>query len=148
MFCLALLFAFFVVLTPSFNDKYFGVAKNEATAVGSLRKIYELENAFATAHPGNGFACQLKELRPTENMPDVYGNGMKLLTGEWIGYKFEIVGCTEEKNGVVAHYQVTSVPLRPSSSGVRAFCIDQSGNIFYDQTGSASECLAARQLLR
>ena len=136
MFCLALLFAFFVVLTPSFHDKYFGIAKNEATAVGSLRKIYELENAFAAAHPDNGFACQLKELRPAENVPDVYSNGMKLLTGEWIGYKFEIVGCTQGKNGIVDHYQVTAIPLRPWSSGVRAFCTDQSGTIFYEQTGS------------
>jgi len=145
--CLALLFAFFLVLTPSFHDKYFGVATNEATAVGSLRKIYELENAYATAHPDNGFACQLKQLRPTDNMPDVYRNPMNLLTGEWIGYKFEIVGCTQEQNGVFAHYQVTAVPLRPWASGVRAFCTDQSGNIFYDHTGSASQCLAARQLL-
>ena len=143
--CLALLFALFVVLTPSFHDT--GIAKNEATAVGGLRKIYELENTFATAHPDNGFACQLKQLRPTENMPDVYGNPMKLLTGEWTGYKFEIVGCTQEKKGVVAHYQVTAVPLRPWSSGVRAFCTDQSGDIFYDHTGSAAECLAARHLL-
>jgi hypothetical protein len=144
---LALLFGFFLVLTPSFHDRYFGVAKNEATAVGSLRKIQELENAYATAHPDNGFACQLKQLRPTENMRDVYGNPMNLLAGEWVGYKFEVVGCIPEKNGVVAHYQVTAVPLRPWASGVRAFCTDQSGNVFYDHNGSATECLAARQLL-
>jgi hypothetical protein len=145
--CLALVFAFFLLSLPSFHDKYFGVAKNEATAVGSLRKIYELQTAYASGHPDDGFACQLKQLRPKENTPDIYGNPMNLLTGEWIGYKFEIVGCIQEKNGVFAHYQVTAVPLRPWSSGVRAFCTDQSGDIFYDRTGSASECLAARHLL-
>jgi len=144
---LVLLFALLVVLTPSFHDKYFGVAKNEATAVGSLRKIYELENAYAAAHSENGFACQLKQLRPIETMPGVYGNPMNLVTGEWVGYRFEIVGCIPEKNGVVAHYQVTAVPLRPSASGVRAFCTDQTGNVFYDLAGSATECMAAKQPL-
>src|SRR2546428_701980 len=76
--CLALLFTFFLVLTPSFHDKYFGVAKSEATAVGSLRKIYELENAYAIAHLDNGFACQLKQLRSADNMPDVDGMPMNL----------------------------------------------------------------------
>jgi type IV pilus assembly protein PilA len=142
--CLALIFAFFVLI-PSFNDTT--VAKNEATAVGSIRKIQELENAFATAHPDKGFACQLKQLRPTENMPDVYDNSMNVLAGEWVGYKFEVAGCIPEKNGVVARYQVTAVPLSPLASGVRAFCADQSGNVFYDHNGSATECMAARQLL-
>jgi hypothetical protein len=145
---LALLCAFFLQLIPSFHDKYFGVAKNEATAVGSLRKIYELENSYAATHPDNGFACQLKQLRADRNMPDAYANPTNLQAGEWIGYKYEIVGCIQEKkNGVFAHYQVTAVPLKPWASGVRAFCTDQTGNIFYDQNGSASECLAARQLL-
>jgi len=143
--CLALLFAFFLLSFTSFHDKYFGVAKNEATAVASLRKIYELENAYAAEHRDDGFACQLSQLRSKEKMPDA--NPMNLLTGEWIGYKFEIVGCIQEKNGVFAHYQATAVPRRLGSSGVRAFCTDQSGDIFYDHTGSAAECLAARHLL-
>ena len=145
--CVALLFGFFLVLTPSFHDKYFGVAKYEATAVSSLRKIHELENAYAAAHPDKGFACQLNQLRPAENTSSVYGNPMNLVAGEWIGYKFEIVGCTPEKNGVSAHYQVTAVPLRPWATGVRAFCTDQSGSVYYDHNGSASECLAIKQLL-
>jgi hypothetical protein len=143
--CVTLVCACFLLSLPSFHDEYFGVAKNEAMAVGSLRKIYELENAYASAHRDDGFACQLSQLRPKENMLDA--NSMNLLTGEWVGYKYEIVACAQEKNGVVASYQVAAVPLRPWASGVRAFCTDQTGNIFYDHTGSASECLAARQLL-
>jgi hypothetical protein len=115
--------------------------------VGSLRKIGELETTYATAHPENGFACQLKELRPTENMPDVYGNPMNLVAGEWTGYKFEIVRCSADKNKVFAKYEVTAVPVRPRVSGVRAFCTDQSGQVFYELNGSGSECLAFRQLL-
>ena len=144
---LVLLVAFLVVLSPAFHDTYFGVAKNESTAVASLRKIHDLENEYATAHPDNGFSCQLKQLRPTENTADVYGKHMNLAVGEWVGYKFEIVGCTPEKNGVLTHYQVTAIPLRPWASGVRAFCTDQSGSVYFDLNGSASECMTTKQLL-
>jgi hypothetical protein len=144
---LAVLFAFFLVLSPPFHDKYFGVAKYESAAVGSLRNIYELENVYATAHPDEGFACQLKQLQLTDDKPGADGHRMNLLTSEWFGYKFDLVGCTQEKNGVFSHYQVTAVPVKPGATGVRAFCTDQSGNIFFDHTGSGSECLAARQLL-
>jgi hypothetical protein len=72
--CLALLFGIAVVLSPTLHDTYFGVAKNESTAVGSLRKIYELENAYSAGHPENGFACQLKQLQPAAGMPSLYGN--------------------------------------------------------------------------
>jgi hypothetical protein len=145
--CLILLFAFLAFLSPTFHDSYFGVAKNEVTAVGSLRKIHELEDAYATAHPDSGFVCQLKQLRLTENTTVVYGKPMNLPTGEWVGYKFEIIGCIPEKNGVFTHYQVPAVPLQFGISGVRAFCTDQSGDVFYAHNGSGSECLATRQLL-
>ena len=121
--------------------------KNAAIAVGSLRQIYKLENAYASAHPDKGFACQLKQLWPTKNIPDVDGNPMNFRAGKWAGYKFEIVGCTAEKNGGFAHYQVTAVPLTRMESGVQAFCTDQSGKVFSDLNGSASECLAVRLLL-
>jgi type IV pilus assembly protein PilA len=142
---LAVIFVLFLFLTPTFHDT--GIAKNEATAAGSLRKIYELENAYSAAHPDNGFACQLKQLQRKEDLPEMYGNFMNLLAGEWVGYKFEIVGCLPQANGVFGRYQVTAVPITPSVTGVRAFCTDQSGNVFYDPNGSASECLAARRPL-
>jgi hypothetical protein len=40
-------------------------------------------------------------------------------------------------NPVVNRYEVTAVPLRPQKTGIRAFCTDQSGEIFYELTGSA-----------
>jgi hypothetical protein len=136
-----------IFLFLSFHDKYFGVAKYESAAVSSLRKIHELESLHATAHLDKGFACQLKQLQSVEEKPTIYGNRMNLLTGEWFGYKFEIVGCTEDKNGVFSRYQVTAVPTKTGVTGVRAFCTDESGDLFYDLNGSATQCLAARQLL-
>jgi hypothetical protein len=87
--CLALRFAFFHLRTPSFHDRYFGVAKNETTAVESLHKIYELESAYATAHPDNGLACRLIQLRGDSHMPDGYANFLNLRTGEWVGFKYD-----------------------------------------------------------
>jgi hypothetical protein len=142
---LAVILAFFVFLLPSFHDTQ--IPKNEATAAGSLRKIYELENAYAAAHPGNGFACRLKQLRPDEGLPEMYGSLMNFPAEVWVGYKFEIVGCLPKSNGVFDHYQVTAVPLQHMVTGVRAFCTDESGNLFYDLNGSATQCLAARQFL-
>ena len=40
---LLLLFAVLVFLSPSFHDKYFGVAKYETDTVGSLVQINSLE---------------------------------------------------------------------------------------------------------
>ena len=163
--CLALLVAFVFVRTPSFYDKSsgvpqnevpsfydksFGIPQNEANALFSLHKLHELENAYATAHPDIGYACQLMQLQPTQKEigPVVaYGIPVELRSGEGSGYKFEIIGCTPEKNGVVAHYQVTAVPLKPRVSGVQAFCTDESGSVFHDLNGSSTECMAARRLL-
>jgi hypothetical protein len=102
---------------------------------------------YAAAHPDLGYACQLKQLQPTENTPPEvsYATPINFQVGESAGYKFEIVGCAPDKDGVLTHYQVTAVPLKPGLSGVQAFCTDESGSVFYDLNGSASECLAAKR---
>jgi hypothetical protein len=133
--------------SPSFHDKHFGVAQNESTAVSSLRKLNSLENQYAAAHADKGFACELTLLQPTEEMRDPFGPYATLLTGVWSGYKFAVVGCVPSASGVVTHYAVTAIPVSPYGTGVRAFCTDESGSIFYDLMGSGSECLAAKQLL-
>jgi hypothetical protein len=133
--------------SPSFHDKHFGVAQNESTAVGSLRKLNSLESQYAAAHADKGFACELTLLRPTEGMKKSFGPYATLLTGAWSGYKFDVVGCVPAANGMVTHYALTAVPVSPYRTGVRAFCTDDSGNLFFDYTGSGPECLAARQLL-
>jgi hypothetical protein len=144
---LIFLFAVLTFLSPSFHDKHFGVAQNESAAVGSLRKLNNLESQYAAAHADKGFACGLALLQPTEEMKETFGPYATLLTGVWSGYKFAVVGCEARASGAVTHYAVTAVPVNPYKTGVRAFCTDESGNIFYEHTGSGSECLAARQLL-
>jgi len=133
--------------SPSFPHKHFGMASNESAAVGSLRKLNSLESQYAAAHADKGFACELTLLQPTEEMKEAFGPYATLLTGVWSGYKFAVVGCAPGASRVVTHYALTAVPVSPYRTGVRAFCTDESGNIFYDHTGSGSECLAARQPL-
>ena len=63
---LAFIFVFaavLVVFTQSFHDKYFGMAKNEATALSTLKKINTLESQYAATHPTKGFACELSPLQ-------------------------------------------------------------------------------------
>ena len=144
---LSVLIAVLVFFSPSFHDKHFGVAQNESAAVGSLRKLNSLESQYAAAHADKGFACELALLQPTEEIKDAFGPYATLLTGVWSGYKFAIVGCAPGASGVVIHYAVTAVPVTPHATGVRAFCTDESGDIFYEHTGSGPECLTARQVL-
>ena len=144
---LIFLVAVLTCFSPSFHDKHFGVAQNESAAVGSLRRLNSLESQYAAAHADKGFACELALLQPTEDTKEAFGHYATLLTGVWSGYKFAVGGCVPGTSGVVIHYELTAVPVSPYRTGVRAFCTDESSNIFYDHTGSGSECLAARQLL-
>jgi hypothetical protein len=70
-----------------------------------------------------------------------------LLAGEWSGYKFVVAECTPTEKGIVIRYQITAVPVAHSSTGVRAFCTDESGALFYEDSGSAAECLSSRRPL-
>ena len=135
------------IFSPSFHDRHSGMAQNESAAVGSLRKLSSLESQYAAAHADKGFACELVLLQPTEEMKQPSGPYATLLTGVWSGYKFSVVGCAPGASGVVTHYTLTAVPVSGYRTGVRAFCTDESGSIFYDVTGSAHECWAARQPL-
>jgi hypothetical protein len=141
------LFAVLTFFSPSFHHKHFGFDQNEHAAVGSLRKVNTLESQYAAAHANKGFACELPLLQPTGKTQDAFDPNAALLSGEWSGYKFAVVGCAPVANGIVTHYRVTAVPVYPGGTGFRAFCTDESGKVFYDLNGSASECLAARLVL-
>lgn len=137
-----------VLVSPGFHDAHFGVAKNESTAVSSLLVINTLEKAYAsTVHTGGGFSCQLPLLRPVAKIRDAYDPIGSLLAGTRSGYRFALVGCGAGANGIASHYELTAVPVKPGTTGIRAFCTDQSGQVFYDLHSSASQCLALRQSL-
>jgi len=141
IFSLACLLLYFLLV---FHDFYDGVASYESAAVGSLRRINKLEGRYAVEHTREGFACELSLLRPTMQVSAADGLGEILLQGEQRGYKFKMVGCAAEPSGIVTRYQLVAVPIRPGRTGVRAFCTDQSGEVFYDPVASAAKCLASR----
>lgn len=120
-----------------------GLRQNESAAVGTLRHIWTLQNEHAGLHPNIGFACQLRLLKPGPPTND--DRDTSLLTSEWSGYRIALVSCTSEPDGQVRRYQMTAVPIVPGKSGVRAFCMDQSGVIWFDANGSAENCLATRR---
>lgn len=142
---LLLLFAVLMLFSPWFHDEYFGMAKYEADAVGSLDKITSLENQYAASHPDKGFACELALLRTQGREADASNQISGLLSGQLRGYKFAFADCTPEANGTVTRYQIFAVPIRRYATGVRAFCTDQTGKLFYDLDGSPSQCLASRR---
>jgi hypothetical protein len=134
-----------IAFSPHFHDSQAGVRQNESAAVGSLAKINSLQSKYAVAHPKEGFTCQLQRLRPPEDRTNAYDPTTALLSGEWSGYKFVLVGCAPAANRVVIRYQITAVPIARGLTGMRSFCTDEAGKLFYDENGSATECLSSRR---
>ncbi|HXJ45966.1 MAG TPA: hypothetical protein VNK47_04770 [Candidatus Dormibacteraeota bacterium] len=142
-----LIILFVLSWTPSFHDAHFGVARHESNAVGSLSKINELERQYARTHVDKGFACKLPLLLTTEKKNDEYDLVASLLSGEHAGYKFAVGTCAVNASGITVSYEITAVPAAPGRTGIRAFCTDQAGQLFYDEGGSGPQCLALRHAL-
>jgi type II secretory pathway pseudopilin PulG len=110
------------------------ISANESSAVGSVRNIVSAEISYQTAHPQTGFTCNLFDLSGLLDSA--------LVSGQKHGYVFSLQNCTVEKEGDPAsHFQITTSPVVFNSSGVRAFCTDESGVVRMDQSGSAQGCL-------
>lgn len=133
--------------SPWWHDKHFGVAGDESAAVSVLRNVNAPEQRHATTHADKGSTCTMTQLRDSQRSSDAGDSSAGLVTGQSRGYKFALVSCAAEINGIVAHYQVTAVPARPYRTGVRALCTDESGRMFYDNESSALQCLALRHEL-
>jgi hypothetical protein len=122
-------------------------AANEAVTVGALRTLNKFQNEYASKSAERGFACHLLQFKTLASLKDLYAADEFLTSGTRSGYRFELTNCQPDACGVAKHYQITAVPLEPGRSGVRAFCSDESGALWYDPKGSASDCLASRRLL-
>jgi hypothetical protein len=136
-----------LLVVPTLDGPHSHRLANESVAVGKLRTILTLQDEYMAAHAGNGFACELPLLRPVGQgeFPD-YSLEF-LTTGSWSGYKFSLVSCRSDANRAGVHYQVIAVPVERGTSGVRAFCADEVGVIWYDADGSSTNCLASRHPL-
>jgi len=132
---LAILGALIAVL----NDPIWWHA-NEAAAIGELRDLIALQRNYAVAHPGNGFACELSELRSFA--PD--STRVFDTSASHLGYSLTIRHCSLDSDRKVAHYQASATPLT-GRTDARTFCVDDSEQLWYNRDGSPETCLQ-RQL--
>jgi hypothetical protein len=126
-------------------------SSNENLAIRRIRTIGEMEVRFAAAHPKEGFACHLRELTTVEPPPEwsVTEHDLQVLrdffqTGIAGGYRFDITKCQVDSHGLTSRYELTGKPMLPGQTGIRAFCSDESRTIWFDQTGSPTQCLVSR----
>jgi hypothetical protein len=141
----ALLLVAAAVFMPVFDGPGSRQRAKESAAVGNLHQVTTLQTQYAAAHAA-GFACRLPELK-SPSLPNNNDSVDEFLVADsYAGYKFTLSECAADPDGPVRRYRVTAVPLaiRPDKSGGRAFCTDQSGQIWYDPNGSAENCLASR----
>jgi hypothetical protein len=139
-----------LLFIPEFDGPHFRQHANEAVAVSKLRTVTTLEKNFTAAHGGKGFACELPLLRPAESEQHPVDHDLLrfLTTGTSEGYTFVLGNCRADAKGVVVHYEATAVPVEPGKTGFHAFCTDDSGLLWYDKDGSATNCLASRRGLQ
>src|SRR5215469_1977646 len=113
------------------------IAANEASAVASIRTLNIAEFGYAQSHRGDGFTCDLAALA-SSGLIDT-----QLSRGERDGYILELQNCAaKDATGPNVGYQVIARPVRANSTGVRAFCSDESGVIRTDSGGSFEACVA------
>ena len=144
---LILLLSLAVLFIPMLDGPNMHRNAREADAVGKLHRITTLQNDYAASHPAQGFACQLPLLKRATPTKDEYDPDAFLLSGDHAGYRIALTECEPEAGGVVTRYRVTAVPLEPGKSGVRAFCTDQTGVLWYDANGSVENCVALHRTI-
>jgi len=139
--CLAALFI------PTLDGPNSHRKAREAVAVGNLHRLATLQASYSASHPDKGFACQLSLLKSTKSPSGNYDPDGFLLSETYTGYRITLTGCEPGPNGVVTSYRAIAVPREPGKSGVRAFCTDQTGALWYDASGSPENCLATRRTI-
>jgi prepilin-type N-terminal cleavage/methylation domain-containing protein len=126
------------------------IATNEAAAVASIRTIATAETAYAQAFPTVGYTCDLSELGPPPGGGSFSSAGGGfiddvLASGKKSGYQMSLSNCGDP---VRPTYSSAAVPLTPGSSGVKAFCSDASGVIWYAVDSTEATCRSAGSVLR
>jgi hypothetical protein len=119
------------------------VSANEAAAVGKLRDLNDFQRKYPADHPENGFTCTLSlpESAEPANRTD------HDMTSTQFGYNFAIINCRIDAKGRVIRYQATAVPIKLGTTGFRAYCTDDSEELWFDRSGSASQCLQSQHSL-
>lgn len=105
------------------------IAANEASAVASLRSYNSAMVTYSSACPDIGYPASLESLGPGSrdcNHLDVVSEELAAPSPVRNGYRFVY---NPEPDRPRTSYQLSAVPLRPGSTGVRYFFTDQTGMI-------------------
>ena len=127
-----------------YGDPLGGRAANEASAVGSLRRIYRAADSYKSAHPTIGFPKSLKDLLLSQE-----GTGAdwkideQIASGEKSGFRFTYIPTNGSDRRIDA-YVVLADPTSEGRTGTRHFFVDQNGTFrstFKTQASAQSEML-------
>jgi type IV pilus assembly protein PilA len=126
------------------------IAANEAAAVSSLRTITTAEHAYAQTYPEIGFTCTLSELGPPAGGSPISSTSTGAIdavvaSGTKQGYTLSLGNCTGTPRST---FNSVAVPVTPGATGVRSFCSDASGVIWYAVDSTEATCRSAGSVLR
>jgi type IV pilus assembly protein PilA len=123
------------------------IAANEASAVGSIRTINTAEVTYSSSW-GSGFAAGLPNLGGAPGCVASAATAclidplLSVAPNTKSGYKFAAAG-TLPVGGVNNGFEVNATPSTVQTTGVRAFCADQTGLIQFMTPGAAPIGLGA-----
>jgi hypothetical protein len=142
---LMVLTAFFMAIVfwlGIFPPKTPRVFLNQRRAVENIRNVNLAEHEYVAHHSDTGFACNLSDLgeHGSEPLSRVAFVDRVLASGTKYSYHFDI-RCPQG-GGKATAYTITAVPVEPGTTGEYALCTDQTGEIWYSESGVASDCLA------
>jgi hypothetical protein len=112
---------------------------NENRASARISMISSAEARYASNHPDLGYSCNLADLfGKSESTPDQPAEYAAPGFGaDESGYHFALSGC----NGTPASkFRVVAVPTEPDS-GMKTFCVDESGTVRFEVNGKDTTCL-------
>lgn len=123
------------------------IAHDEISAVVTLRKIASLQRQHSLLYPSKGFTCDPTQLGAIASSQEEARTALRTFD-YYEGYRFALLDCERDTNGIIKTYKATAAPLVPEKTGVRAFCEDETGELWYSVDGSAENCLAHRLSLQ
>ncbi len=120
------------------------IAANESSAVGSVRTITTAEITYSSTW-GTGFAAGLTQLGGAAPCAAATAAAACLIdpllsTGPLTksGYVFNAAGTLPDAAGNFQGFEVNGTPSTVQTTGVRAFCADQTGVVRFVSPGAAA----------
>ncbi|HVZ59241.1 MAG TPA: type II secretion system protein [Terriglobales bacterium] len=143
----AIILTITAIAVPSFMRSR--IAANESAAVTHIRTLSTAEIAYAQTYPQIGYTCTIAELGPPPSGSPLSSTTAGIIdsvlaSGTKQGYSFSLTNCAGTPK---VTYNSGGVPTN-TSTGVRSFCSNASGIIWYGADGTVSTCQSAGVIIR